>query len=68
MSAPLVQFAGDDQRPRGKPTAYTLFLMGMDTVEIAQRLGIHESVASRRVHEQRCRAKDLPVKTERRLA
>lgn len=65
MSATLVQFAGDDAVQRGKPSAYALFLMGFDTVEIAERLGIHEHVASRRVYAQRCREKGLPVETER---
>lgn len=64
----LVQFAGDDQRPRAKPSAYALFLMGLDTVEIAERLGVSEAVASRRVYVQRCREKGLPVETERRSA
>ncbi|MFC5385159.1 hypothetical protein ACFPLB_04165 [Aquamicrobium segne] len=67
----LVQFAGDDQRPRrrkahGKPSAYALFLMGLDTFEIAKRLGIHEAEASKQVYLQRCREKGLPVETERR--
>ncbi len=64
----LVQFAGGDQRPRAKLSAYALFLMGLDTVEIAERLGISEAVASRRVYVQRCREKALPVETERRAS
>ncbi|MGN6143518.1 MAG: hypothetical protein ACTHOP_08010 [Mesorhizobium sp.] len=62
----LVQFAGDSLPPRQKPSARTLFLMGMDTVEIAKRLGIDEAVASRRVYMARCREKGLPIETERR--
>lgn len=64
----LVQFAGDDQHPRAKPSAYALFLMDLDTVEIAERLGISEAAVSRRVYVQRCREKGLPVETERRSA
>ncbi len=68
MSATLVKYAGAGPVQRGKPSAYALFLMGFDTVEIAARLGIHEHVASRRVYAQRCREKGLPVETERRPA
>jgi hypothetical protein len=69
MSATLVQFAGDDQKPRRlKPSALDLFRLKLDTVEIAKRLGIHESVASRRVYMARCREKGLPIETERRQA
>jgi transposase len=42
--------------------------MGLDTVEIAERIGVSEAVASRRVYVQRCREKGLPVETERRSA
>lgn len=66
MRETLVQFAGDDQRPRRKPSAYTLFLLGYDTVEIAKRLGIAEATASRMVHEERCARRGLPVEYKRR--
>lgn len=62
----LVPFAGDDRQPRRKPSAYTLFLLGCDTVEIAKRLGIAEATASRMVHEERCAKRGLPVEYERR--
>ena len=67
MSATLVQFAGDDQKPRRlKPSAYSLFQLGHDTVEIAKRLGITEAAASRQLHEQRSAELGFPVEYERR--
>lgn len=63
----LIPFAGHVGAPRKKsaPTAYTLFQLGHDTVEIAELLGVKEHVASRMLHEQRCRAKGLPCEMER---
>lgn len=61
----LVQFSGDDQKPRQKPTALTLFRLGYDTREIAGRLSISEAAASRQVHEQRSAELGLPVEHER---
>lgn len=66
MSAALIPFAGDDLRPRRKPSAYSLFQMNLDTVEIAKRLGVKEHVASRMVHEQRSAQLGHPVEYERR--
>lgn len=63
MSATLVQFAGDDQKRRQKPSALDLFLLGFDTIEIAKRLGVEEHVASRRLNAERCKAKGLPIET-----
>lgn len=68
MSATLIKYAGSGPVQRGEPSAYALFLMGLDTVEIANRLGVSEAVASRRVYVQRCREKGLSVETERRSA
>lgn len=62
----LVQFAGDDLTPRQKPTPLTLFRLGYDTREIAERLSISEAAASRQVHEQRSAELRLPVEYERR--
>jgi len=49
-----------------KPSARSLFLLGMDTVEIAERLGVLEAVASRFIFVARCREKGLPAIVERR--
>lgn len=45
------------------PSVYSLFLRGMDTVQIAKRLGVEEHVASRRLNAERCKAKGLPLET-----
>ena len=62
----LVQFAGDDLPPRKKPSALSLFRLGHDTRDIAERLGISEASASRQIHEQRSAELGLPVEYERR--
>lgn len=67
----LVQFSGDDQRPRPrrierktertkKPSAYDLFRLGKDTAEIAELLGVEEHVALRRINVERSKRLDLP--------
>lgn len=60
----LVQFAGDDL-PARKPSALSLFRLGHDTREIAERLSISEAAASRQIHEQRSLDLGLPVEYER---
>lgn len=47
--------------------ALALFRTGLDTVEVAKALGIHESEASRRIAEQRARERGLPFDYVRHL-
>ena len=45
------------------PSAYSLFLRGYDTIEIANRLRISEDVAVRLVNQERSQSKGLPFET-----
>lgn len=63
MSATLVQFAGDDRRPKQKPSAHTLFLMGKDTMEIARIRREPEHVVLRALTAERSKVRGLPVET-----
>lgn len=59
----LVQFAGDDRPAKvrhGSSMSYTLFLMGHDTLQIAERLGRPEHVVLREINKERSREKGLP--------
>ena len=47
--------------------ALELFRSGLDTVEIAKRLGVSEAVASRMVFEQRSQERGLHVHFERHV-
>lgn len=62
MTNTLIQFAGDDLRPRKKavsirrklaPTADSLFRLGHDTAEIAAILGCDEPEALKRLSVER---------------
>jgi hypothetical protein len=46
------------------PSAYSLFLRGLDTVEIAKRLKIEEHEAERAITVERSRAKGRPATFE----
>lgn len=60
---PLSPAAG---RSHHLPSAYSLFLLGKDTIEIASALGISEAQALKSLSVVRSRSKGLPMPYEAR--
>ena len=47
------------------PSALELFRLGLDTTQIAARLGVTEAEASHLVFCERCHERGLPIRYER---
>ena len=56
----LVSYAGGPRKEIKLPTAWTMFRHGLNTFEIANRLGVGEHIVVKMITKDRSRAMGLP--------
>lgn len=61
---PMIAYAGQEGPPKARQglSAYSMFKLGYDTMQIAEHFGLPESVVVKRIH--RDRDKKLGIKTQ----